>query len=150
MRAWARKADIITFSSTPWTPLKKGVASSRIALITTGGVHMKNQTPFDMLHPSGDPSWRQIPADAPADQLTIAHNYYDHSDADRDINVIFPYERLRLLQEFGEIGEVNRRHFSFMGHITGNRIDELVGATAPQVVDRLIEDGVDAVLLAPA
>ena len=103
-----------------------------------------------MLHPSGDSSWRQIPSDTPADQLSIAHNYYDHSDADRDVNVIFPFERLHELKQLDEIGAVNRRHFSFMGHITGNLIDKLVNETAPQVVDALVRDSVDAVVLTPA
>ncbi len=121
-----------------------------MALITTGGVHLKSQVPFDMLNPSGDPSYREIPADTPVERLTIAHNYYDHSDADRDLNVLFPLERLRELEQFGEVGKVNHRHFSFMGHITGQQIDVLVNETVPQVIDALVEDSVDAVLLTPA
>ena len=150
VRRWARKADIVTYSSTPWTPLKKEISACRIALITTGGVHLKSQAPFDMFNPSGDPSYREIPADTPANQLSIAHNYYDHKDADRDVNIIFPYERLRELAQNGEIGEVNDRHFSFMGHITGDLIDALVNESAPRVLDSLVEDSVDAVVLTPA
>ena len=150
VRRWARKADIVTHSDTPWTPLNKEISTCRIALITTGGVHLKSQASFDMFNPSGDPSYREIPADIPADQLSIAHNYYDHKDADRDVNIIFPYERLRELAQQGEIGEVNDRHFSFMGHIAGDLIDALVKNTGPRVVDSLVEDSVDAVVLTPA
>lgn len=103
-----------------------------------------------MFNPSGDPSSREIPADSPAKQLAIAHNYYDHSDADRDVNVIFPYERLYEFEQLGEIGEVNQRHFSFMGHITGDLIETLVNETVPRVVDALVADSVDAVVLTPA
>lgn len=121
-----------------------------MALITTGGIHLQSQTPFDMFNPSGDPSYRVIPADTPASQLAIAHDYYDHKDADRDVNVIFPYERLNELERRGEIGAVNRRHYSFMGHITGSQIDALINETAPQVVDALVAESVDAVVLTPA
>lgn len=149
VRRWAQQADITTFSNTPWTPLKKKIDTSRMALITTGGVHITSQKPFDMLNPSGDASCREIPAETPVDQLNISHNYYDHSDADRDVNIIFPLERLSRLVELGEIGSVNRRHFSFMGHITGDLIEVLVSQTVPRVVSALIEDAVDAVLLTP-
>jgi D-proline reductase (dithiol) PrdB len=150
VRKWAQGADVVTFSDTPWTPLRKKIAASRIALITTGGVHLQSQAPFDMRNPSGDASFREIPAETPAEQLLITHNYYDHSDAGRDVNILFPLERFRELESCGEIGSNNRRHFSFMGHITGELIDVLVSETVPLVVDALVEDSVDAVLLTPA
>lgn len=103
-----------------------------------------------MQDPAGDPSFREIPGDTPAEDLIITHNYYDHADADKDINIVFPIERLRLLKHSGEIGAVNHRHFSFMGHITNSLVDTLVRETAPQVADALTQDKVDAVLLTPA
>jgi len=103
-----------------------------------------------MLNPSGDASFREIPADSPVERLVITHNYYDHSDALRDVNIIFPLERLRRLEQLGEIAAVSRRHYSFMGHITGNLIDVLVNQSVPKVVDALVLDSVDAVVLTPA
>jgi len=147
---WARKADIIEFTDTPWSPLNGSISESRLALVTTGGVHLKSQPPFDMLDPAGDPSFREIPGDTPAGDLIITHNYYDHADADKDINIVFPIKRLRLLERSGEIGAVNHRHFSFMGHITNNHLDTLVRETAPRVADALTQDKVDAALLTPA
>lgn len=119
-------------------------------MITTGGVHLSSQKPFDMKDPSGDPSFREIPADTPSENLCITHNYYDHSDADKDINIVFPIERLRLLKQFGEIGDINPRHFSFMGHIMGPHIETLLRETAPRVADKLKEGGVKAAILTPA
>ena len=150
LRRWAQRADIATFSDTPWAPLKKTITASRIALITTGGVHLRSQKPFDMLNPSGDASYREIPFDAPAEQLHISHNHYDHSDADRDINIIFPLQHLQRLAELGEIGSVNRRHFSLMGHISGDLIEVLIKETVPGIIAALGKDAVDAVLLTPA
>ncbi len=103
-----------------------------------------------MKDPSGDPSFREIPADTPPNNLTITHIYYDHSDADKDINIVFPIERIRLLKDMGEIGAVNDRHFSFMGHIRGYHIDTLLNETAPRVASILKEDGVDVAILTPA
>jgi D-proline reductase (dithiol) PrdB len=147
---WAGKADILTFADTPWTPLRKPISDSRVALITTGGVHNLAQPPFDMRHPHGDPSLREIAADTPTSELVITHNYYDHADADRDINIVFPLERVQWLRQFGEIGSVNHRHFSFMGHIRRSAIPMLIQPSAPAVAAALKHDGVDVVLLTPA
>ncbi len=138
------------FDDTPWTPFTKKVSKSRVALITTGGVHLKQDPLFDMRDPAGDPSFREIPAEAAESDLTITHNYYDHSDADKDINVVFPLERLRELAATDELGSVNHRHFSFMGHILPPHIETLINDTGPQVARLLQQDAVDIVLLTPA
>jgi hypothetical protein len=50
--------------------------------------------------------------------------------------------------EEGVIQKLNRRHFSFMGAIHDH--GELIEETAPEVAAKLVEDGVDAVLLTPS
>ena len=82
--------------------------------------------------------------------MLITHNYYDHSDADQDIDVVFPFDRLKELEIEGTIGRVAPRHFSFMGHILGRHIDTLTKRTGPEVARMLKSDGVDAVFLTPA
>ena len=77
-------------SFTPWTPLAKPVSECKVALVTTGGVHLRTQAPFDMENPDGDPTFREIPGAAARDVLTITHDYYDHRGADADLNVVFP------------------------------------------------------------
>ena len=103
-----------------------------------------------MKDPSGDPSFREIPADTPPDNLSITHNYYDHKDAEKDINILFPIQLIQLLKQSGEIGAVNVRHFSFMGHIIGHHIDTLFNEKAPRVARILKQDGVDVAILTPA
>jgi len=149
-RRWAQRADILRFDQSPWTELSKALNQCRIALITTGGVHLKSQPPFDMLDPAGDPSFREIPAHIPAGELAITHNYYDHSDADKDVNIVFPVERVKDLKGSGDIGSVNDRHYSFMGHITGPHLKTLTAETAPRVAAELKKDAVDIVILTPA
>ncbi len=137
------------YSSSPWTPLRHPVNKSRVALVTTGGIHLRLQKPFNMDAPKGDPSFREIPATSLQEQLQITHNYYDHKDADSDVNIVLPLKRLHELKEYNEIGSVNHRHFSFMGHIHGNHLDTLINYTAPEVASLLKSDGVDIVILTP-
>lgn len=147
---WAKSHDFITNADTPWTPLRKDSKDSRIALVTTAGVHLRSQPPFDMEDREGDPTFREIPAETPISDLMITHNYYDHQDADQDINVVLPMDRLRELEAEGAIGGIAPRHFSFMGHILGRHIETLVNRTGPEVARMLKADGVDAVFLTPA
>jgi D-proline reductase (dithiol) PrdB len=147
---WAKGADTIQFKHSPWTKLSKGISHSRLSLITTGGVHLRSQPTFDMRDPAGDPSFREIPADISVRDLTITHNYYDHSDADKDVNIVFPIERIKDLERSGDIGQTNHRHFSFMGHITGHHKETLINETAPRVAAELKKDGVDIAILTPA
>jgi D-proline reductase (dithiol) PrdB len=146
---WAKQADIITHASTPWATPAEDILQGPVALVTTAGVHLIGQPPFDMDDPEGDASYREIPSSAPAGALTITHNYYDHRDADADINVVFPLERLQDLEREGFIGRVARRHFSFMGHILGSRLERLVGETAPAVAAEMKKDNIRAALLTP-
>src|SRR5512137_51069 len=106
---WAKHADIVTNTSTPWATPADDILQGPIALVTTAGVHLIGQPPFDMDNPEGDASFREIPSSTPAGALTITHNYFDHRDADADINVILPIERLKELEAEGFIGRIARR-----------------------------------------
>ena len=149
-KKWVHRSKFIEFSDSPWTPFDKDITRCRLALVTTGGVHLKLQKPFDMRDPAGDPAFREIPADAQPADLTVTHNYYDHADADKDINVVFPINRVQELKQSNEIGDVNYRHFSFMGHILHHHIKTLMKETAPRVAFALKSDEVDIVILTPA
>lgn len=147
---WLSGRDLGEWGPSPWTPLTKPLRECQIALVTTAGVHLRGQEPFDMEDPEGDPSYRVIPADVSLDQLTITHDYYDHRDADKDINIVFPLTRLKELALAGTIGGTASFHYSFMGHIDGRKLFGLLHGTAPQVARRLRVEGVDAILLTPA
>ncbi len=148
--AWARRRRFVESDSVPWAPMDKPVRQSVIALVTTAGVHRRTDPPFDMNDPDGDPSLRVVPIDAPRDELTITHKYYDHSAADRDLNVVLPVDRLRELAATGHVGGVAPRVYSFMGHVDGAHVRTLMATTAPEVARRLRADGAEAVVLTPA
>jgi D-proline reductase (dithiol) PrdB len=133
----------------PWAPLRTPLARATVALVTAAGVHHRTQPPYDMDDPEGDPTYRELDLTLPLDSLTITHDYYDHADADRDLNVVFPVERLREMAAAGEIGALAPRAYGLMGHITGRHLETLKRRTAPEIAARLRGERVDAVLASP-
>jgi D-proline reductase (dithiol) PrdB len=133
----------------PWTPLVKPVASCRIALVSSAGLVLPGQEAFDVERRGGDPTFRQIPADADVASLVDSHrsHSFDHSGIRRDPNLALPLDRLRELASEGRIGEVNRRHLSFMGSLTA--VGRFLRETGPEAAGWLVEDRVDAALLVP-
>lgn len=146
-RRWGRSFAAVSADDAPFARPRKPLRASRIALITTGGVHLRTQTPFDMNDSRGDPSFRAIPATAT--DLTITHNYYDHSDAERDINILFPLPLMRELAQHGILASIGTC-YGFMGHIEPPHVATLLNKTAPDVARLLRQEQIDAVLLTPA
>ncbi len=137
----------LTEKRIPWSALGKPVGSCTVALVTTAGLHHTDQHPFYMHNPEGDASFREI--EPGREIITITHDYYDHSAADRDINVVFPIDRLRELAKEGLVGAVARSHYSFMGHLLENQLRYLIGNSAPEMANNLKAQGVDIVVLTP-
>ncbi len=149
LEKYAEKEESVKVEGIPWASFTKGLARSSIALVTTAGVHLKGQEPFNMVDPDGDPTYRALPSDTPREGYAITHDYYDHSDADKDINVVFPLFILKELASAGFIGGVAPVNYGFMGHIVKKHVSTLMKTTAPEVARKLHEDAVDAVLLTP-
>ncbi len=145
----ADKIEPLAFDSIPWAAFNKPLSEAKISMVTTAGVHLKSDEPFDMVDTSGDPTFRIVPTDASRETMMITHNYYDHTDADRDINIVFPVDRLKELANEGVIGSVSDRLFSFMGHIEPNHFDSFLNDNVLQVAKKIKEDNVDAVLVTP-
>jgi D-proline reductase (dithiol) PrdB len=133
----------------PWTPVRKPLSDCTVAIVTTAGVHHREHEPFNMADQMGDPTFRVIDARRPNETLAITHDYYDHTDAERDINIVYPIDRLRELAAEGHVGRVSDVNVGLMGHIDGPHVDTLVTATAPAVAALLREAGADVVLLVP-
>jgi len=133
----------------PWAPVSKSPSESIIALVTTAGVHHRHQRPFDMLDPQGDPSYRVLERDTIMAEHVITHDYFDHRNADKDLNIVLPLDRLTEMADTGVIGGVAEKHYSFMGHIVDRHIHDLTEKQAPEVAAMISGDGVDAVLLTP-
>jgi hypothetical protein len=150
MQAWANREQPPT--DVAWTPLAAPLSASRVALITSAGIALRSGVPFDQQGERdnpwwGDPTWREIPADAVEADVAVCHLHVEHEPIERDLDVALPSRRLRELEADRVIGEANRRHFSIMGYILDST--ELVSATAPRLAAELRADHVDVVLLVP-
>ncbi len=137
----------------PWTALAKPLSECTVALLSSGGIAMAGDEPFDQQGERdnpwwGDPGYRRLPVNARAEEVRFYHLHVDVSDARRDLNCLLPMQRLTELEQSGEIGTAARRHYSIMGYNPQPHI--LVEQTAPQIAAELHADGVDALLLFPA
>lgn len=128
-----------------WAPLSKPLSESVVTLVTTGGVHLKSQKPFDIANPHGDWSFRTIPTDTDTSDLTVTHSHYNHVDADRDVNCMFPLDRLRELCDQGVIGGIALTAYSIMGFNPDPT--HLVEQTAPQIAQQVKSEGPDLVFM---
>ncbi|MGM7701426.1 glycine/sarcosine/betaine reductase selenoprotein B family protein [Pseudalkalibacillus sp. Hm43] len=128
--------------------LNKPIEEAKGVIITTGGIYVKGQPPFQDHYGLGDPSYREIRHDVDYDQLSIAHEHYDHSKANEDRNVVFPLEMLKHLSEEGSIGSVADVHYSFMGYVPIPH--PLKTVTAKEVAEKLQLQQVDFAILVPS
>ena len=129
----------------PWAPLEKPLVKCRVALLSSGGVHHKDQKPF---HTKDDTSLREIPKDVAVGDLRVSHFGYRTRSAKKDPNCVFPIERMLELEREGVIGEFADPAYAMMGGVYSSRRvgEELV----PQVVERVTQARVDALFLVPA
>lgn len=134
---------------TPWAPLRKPLAECNLGLVTSAGLSMPDQPPFDETIKGGDTSYRVIPSDADPTRLIENHrsDAFDHSGLAADRNLGLPLDRAHELVTTGRIGRLNRRHLSFMGSITAP--GRLVAESAPEAAQLFVEDQVDVALLVP-
>ncbi|HJL85846.1 MAG: glycine/sarcosine/betaine reductase selenoprotein B family protein [SAR324 cluster bacterium] len=149
-KSWQRKYQAVQNDQVPWTPLGKPLEECRLVLVTTGGVHQKNDTPFDMTDSNGDPSFRMISSQAKPEELMITHDYYDHRDADQDLNLVFPWQVMQELVNEGKMGSLTDQFISFMGHIDGTLIETLVQKTSVAAADKVQQMQADIALLVPS
>lgn len=148
-RFFMKAYPVKSYANTPITPLNKELTDCRIALITTAGLYLKEQKPYNERIIGGDCSYREIPNTIDIQSLLHGHRsmVYDASGAKIDVNLVFPLDRFRELEAGGKIGTLNHRHFSFMGSITKPK--PLINETAPEVALKLKDDKVDVAFLTP-
>jgi D-proline reductase (dithiol) PrdB len=142
-----KKYPLIVSDDVPWTPYKGRPSEQTFALVTSGGLYLKDsQPPFDIDSIHGDTSFREIPKNVGQEDLGIAHAHYDHSLAEQDINTIFPIHLLIELENEGIVGKVADTHYSF-SYV--NDVETLVTKTVPRFLSRIKAEGVDVLFLVP-
>jgi D-proline reductase (dithiol) PrdB len=75
----------------------------------------------------------------------VTHGGYDNSDANSDINCMFPLDRLRELAAAGVIKEVAPTHVGLMGG--GGDVHVLAEVTGPAIAQLLRAERVDGVIM---
>ncbi len=141
--AMITKSDFV-----PLAKLKKPLPESRLTFVSTAGVQPKNSIPFDTVHPIGDYTFRRVPSDSKGADLEIHQLKYPTLGAKRDLNVIFPIERLQELAKEKVIGELSENFFSFIGYnMDAERLERTL---AEDIADAVEAEKPDAALLAPA
>ena len=132
----------------PLAKLSKPLGEARLAFISTAGFQPKGTVPFDTVHPVGDYTFRRVPSDAKQAELEIHQLKYPTSGANRDLNVIFPIERLQELTNERVIGSLTKNFYSFIGYnMDPERLERTL---AEDIADAVEAENADAALLAPA
>lgn len=137
----------------PWTPLSKPLSECKVALLSSGGIALKDDIPFDQYGERqnpwwGDPSHRIIPKTASAEDVEIYHLHINPSFARQDINCLLPIKLLNELEQAREIGSAAESHYSIMGYLP--KPDEMLEESVPAIIQRLKDEKVDVLVLVPS
>jgi hypothetical protein len=136
----------------PWTPLSRPLAESTVALVSSAGLALKTDQPFDQEGEQqnpwwGDPSYRILPRTARGEDVRLYHQHIHPRLVEEDMNTLFPLQRLLELEESSEIGHSAAHHYSFMGYILQPQV--LLEESTPAMILHLQRDGVNVVVLVP-
>ena len=133
----------------PWTPPAKPLSQTRVGIVTTAGLHLREDKPFNRDHPGGESTYRILPSDADNADVVQSHFSigFDRTAIYRDINVTYPIDRMRELVQRGVIGSLAPNNYSFMGALRDCTV--VAEQTGPEVAQRLKDEGVDLVFLTP-
>jgi D-proline reductase (dithiol) PrdB len=131
--------------TTPATPPAVPLSGARVAVVTSAGLNLRSQEPFRR----EDPGFRILLSSTPPAEIVQSHSSigFDRTAMARDLNVVYPLDRLRELVDRGRIGGIAPRFLSFMG-AQFDPAATLAGS-AEQAADVLVDDGVDVVVLTP-
>ena len=139
-------------AGTPWTPLEKPLVECTVTLVSSAAIHLKGDTPFDLERERREPTWgdpthREIPRSAGQDDTAYTHLHIDTSYLEKDRNVAWPVDIFEDYGREGRIGRLADTLYSIMGYIPN--FHPLVKKTAPALIARMKEEGVDAAFLIP-
>lgn len=131
-----------TPDTSPWVNAVP-LAQRRVAIVTSAALHRREEPPF----PAGSGEFRELPAAVPAVDFVMSHVSinYDRAGYQRDLNVIYPVDRMRELASEGVIAAAADTNFAVMGSTDPKLMSETVDA----LMARFERDRIDAVLFSP-
>jgi D-proline reductase (dithiol) PrdB len=155
LRAWVKTfiPDEDFKNPIPWTPMSKSLSKVTVALVTSAGISLKSDPPFDMEREKREPIWgdrsfRIIPKGKTEKDIDVNHLHINTTYIKQDINVILPLARMAEFEKEGIIGRLAPSAYSFYGFQWRNN-DFLKEAIEP-ISKKMKLEGVEAVLLTPA
>jgi D-proline reductase (dithiol) PrdB len=137
----------------PWTPMAKPLNQTTVALVTSAGISLKTDPPFDMEREKREPLWgdrsyREIPSGTTEKDIEINHLHINTNYIKQDINVILPLARMAEFEKEKIIGHFAPTSYSFYG-FQWKSTDYLKQAIEP-ISMRMKIERVGAVLMTPA
>ncbi|MEM7782379.1 MAG: glycine/sarcosine/betaine reductase selenoprotein B family protein [Planctomycetota bacterium] len=139
---------ISNIDSIPLAKVAKPLSQCKVCFVSTSGVQTKSSLPFDTVHPIGDYTFRRVPSDSEVTELEIHQLKYPTFGAEKDLNVIFPIERLRELVADNVIGGLSKNFFTFIGY---NMDPQRLKKTLARDIASAVEaEAPDIVIAAPA
>jgi D-proline reductase (dithiol) PrdB len=131
-----------TFDTTPFVsgpPLSK----RRAAIVSSAALIHRGDRPF----PFGSGEYRVVPGTWNNNDILVSHVSinFDRAGYQRDINVVYPIDRLREFAAEGVIGSVASTHYTVMGSTDPAAMVQ----SADSIAAALLADHCDAVVLAP-
>lgn len=137
----------------PWTPMAKPLSQTTIALVTSAGISLRTDPPFDMEREKreavwGDRSYRAIPRRTTEKDIEVNHLHIKTEYIKQDINVMLPLARMVEFEREKIIGCLASTAYSFYG-FQWQSTDFLNEAIEPISKSMKLE-GVEGVLLTPA
>jgi D-proline reductase (dithiol) PrdB len=155
--AFYQSIEIAPYTSIPWTPLPGSIEDCVFGLVTSAGLYDKQQDPpFDTEREKGEPTWgdptyRVLPPASRVSSIGVSHLHLNTSDIERDVNVVYPIERMQGLMQSGVIGGLAENNYSFMG-FQGFPPDTSAWETeyGPAIARAFLNAGVQCVILTPA
>lgn len=155
LRAWIRtfipEEDFKGYI--PWTPMSKPLREATISLITSAGISLKSDSPFEMEREKreplrGDRSFRMIPKWTVGRDIEVNHLHINTTYIKKDMNVILPLSRMAEFEQEKIIGRLADTAYSFYGFQWQNT--EFLSEAIEPISKKMKLENVDAVLLTPA
>ena len=131
-----------TFETSPFVAGPK-LSERRVAIVSSAALIRRGDKPF----PFGSGDYRAVPSTWATADILMSHVSinFDRAGFQRDINVVFPIDRLRDLAAEGMIGSVADTHYTVMGSTDPVAMVE----SADGIAAAMHAEKVNAVILAP-
>jgi len=133
--------------------MSKLLKQTTLALVTSAGISLKIDPPFDMEREKretiwGDRSYRAIPGGSTEKDIEVNHLHINTNWIKQDINVILPLARMAEFEKEKIIGRLAPTAYSFYGFQWQNT--EFLKEAVEPISKKMKSEGVGAVLMTPA